>query len=118
MMSYLESIKKQFEYYKSLGDKTFTQLSDEQLFWQPNEESNSVGIVVNHIVGNMLSRWTNFLTEDGEKEWRKRDQEFEIILKTRAELEARWEEGWACLFKAINPLTNSDLEKEIYKSLF
>ncbi len=114
MMSYLESIKKQFEYYKSLGDKTFTQLSDEQLFWQPNEESNSVGIVVNHIVGNMLSRWTNFLTEDGEKEWRKRDQEFEIILKTRAELEARWEEGWACLFNAINPLTNSDLEKEIY----
>ncbi len=114
MMSYLESIKKQFEYYKSLGDKTFTQLTDEQLFWQPNEESNSVGIVVNHIVGNMLSRWTNFLTEDGEKEWRKRDQEFETVLSTRAELEARWEEGWICLFKAINPLTNSDLEKEIY----
>jgi hypothetical protein len=113
-MSYLESVKKQFEYYKSLGDKTFAQLSDEQLFWLPNAESNSVAIIVNHIAGNMLSRWTNFLTEDGEKDWRKRDQEFEEILKTRAELEAKWEEGWSCLFNAINPLIDADLEREIH----
>ena len=74
------------------------------MFWQPNAQSNSVAIVFNHIAGNMLSRWTNFLTEDGEKDWRKRDQEFETILKTRVELEAKWEEGWKCLFNAINTL--------------
>ena len=74
--SYLPSVIKQFEYYKSLGDKTFHQLTEEQLFYQHNNESNSIAIIVKHIVGNMLSRWTNFLTEDGEKEWRNRDDEF------------------------------------------
>ena len=58
---------KRFEYYKSLGDKTFEQLTDEQMLWQYNEESNSIAIIVKHLAGNMLSRWTNFLTEDGEK---------------------------------------------------
>lgn len=114
MKSYLESILKQFEYYKSLGDKTFNQLTDEQLFWQPNGESNSVGILVNHIAGNMLSRWTNFMTEDGEKEWRNRDQEFESVLNTRAELLKKWEEGWTCLFHALQPLKENDLEKIVY----
>ncbi len=71
-----------FEYYKALGEKTFAQLSDEQLFYQANEESNSIGILVKHLWGNMLSRWTNFLTEDGEKEWRARDAEFESIKQT------------------------------------
>ena len=73
--SYLPSVIKQFKYYKSLGDKTFEQLTEEQIHWQYNTESNSVAIIVKHIFGNMLSRWTNFLTEDGEKKWRKRDQE-------------------------------------------
>lgn len=114
MENYLESIKKQFAYYKSLGDKTMAQLTDEQLFWQPNAESNSIAIIVNHLAGNMLSRWTDFLTTDGEKEWRNRDSEFETVLKTRAELETRWETGWNCLFGAINPLQASDLEKIIY----
>lgn len=114
MSSYLESVKKQFEYYKSLGDKTFAQLDDKALFWQPNEESNSVAIIVNHVVGNMLSRWTDFLTADGEKEWRNRDREFEDIIKTREELVEAWEKGWACLFNAINPLEDKDLEQIIY----
>lgn len=113
-MNYLESIKKQFEYYKALGEKTFSQLSDEQLYWLPSTESNSVGRIVNHIAGNMLSRWTNFLTEDGEKEWRNRDLEFDAVLKTRNELQEKWEEGWTCLFEAINPLVDADLEREVY----
>ncbi len=99
--NYLESVKKQFDYYKMLGDKTFAQLTEEELLWQYNAESNSIAVIVNHTTGNMLSRWTNFLTTDGEKEWRNRDQEFEDLIKTKAQLLERWEEGWACLFKAI-----------------
>jgi hypothetical protein len=114
MSSYLLSVKKQFEYYKILGDKTFSQLSDEHFFWHPNEESNSIAIISKHIVGNMLSRWTNFLTEDGEKEWRNRDQEFMNSFETKEDVIAYWEEGWHCLFKAINPLNESDIEKVIY----
>lgn len=112
--SYLNSVQKQFEYYKSLGDKTFAQLTDEQFFWQANDESNSVAIIVKHIAGNMLSRWTNFLTEDGEKEWRNRDKEFVNNFTTKHEVMEYWEKGWTCLFDAINPLLEEDLEKIIY----
>ena len=73
-MNYLESVTKQFEYYKMLGDKTFGQLAEADLFWQYNESSNSIAIIVKHLWGNMLSRWTDFLTTDGEKTWRKRDE--------------------------------------------
>jgi hypothetical protein len=111
---YLVSVKKQFEYYKMLGEKTFAQLSDEQLFWQYNQESNSVAIIVKHLWGNMMSRWTDFLTSDGEKEWRQRDAEFDNDIADRAELLAKWNEGWTCLFNAINQLTESNLSKEIY----
>jgi len=111
---YLESAKKQFEYYKMLGDKTFTQLNDDQLFWQFNEESNSIAMIVKHLCGNMLSRFTDFLTSDGEKEWRNRDAEFENDILNKEELLAKWNEGWQCLFNAINPLTEQDLTKEIY----
>ncbi len=111
---YLESVKKQFEYYKMLGDKTFLQLQDEDLFWQYNEESNSIAIIIKHLSGNMLSRWTDFLTSDGEKEWRMRDAEFENNLKNRQELIDKWNEGWACLFNAINRLNTIDLDKVIY----
>lgn len=112
--SYLKSIIKQLEYTKSLGDKTMKQLTDEQLFWQYNAESNSIAIIVKHLWGNMLSRWTNFLTEDGEKEWRKREEEFDADIKTRKELLEKWEGGWNCLFNAIAPLTEEDVEKTIY----
>ena len=111
---YLNSVKKQFEYYKMLGEKTFDQLSDEQLFWQFNTESNSVATIVKHIWGNMTSRWTDFLTSDGEKEWRQRDAEFDNDIADRTELLRKWNEGWTCLFNAINSLTITDLTKEIY----
>ncbi|MCH2032637.1 MAG: DUF1572 domain-containing protein [Tenacibaculum sp.] len=114
MSSYLNSARKQFEYYKSLGDKTFQQLTEEQIFWHPNEENNSVAIIVKHIAGNMLSRWTNFLTEDGEKEWRNRDKEFINSFETKEDVIAYWEEGWNCLFNAINPLITEDSERIIY----
>lgn len=114
MNSYLSSIKKQFEYYKLLGDKTFEQLSNQDIHWQHNKDSNSVATIVKHVVGNMLSRWTNFLTEDGEKEWRQRDQEFEDTYKNKEDLITNWEKGWQCLFDAILPLTENDLERIIY----
>ena len=112
--SYLPSIIKQFEYYKTLGDKTLAQLSFEEIQWQSHEDSNSISIIMKHIVGNMLSRWTNFLSEDGEKEWRQRDKEFEDTYTTKEELIAAWETGWLCLFKAIKPLQIENLEQIIY----
>lgn len=111
---YLDSIKKQFAYYKMLGEKAIEQVPEEKLFWQYNPESNSIAIIVKHLWGNMLSRWTDFLTTDGEKEWRNRDAEFDNDIKTKEELIARWNEGWKCLFDAIAPLTTADEEKEIY----
>jgi hypothetical protein len=114
MESYLTSIVKQFEYYKILGDKTFEQLSFDEMLWQSNEDSNSISIIVKHAVGNMLSRWTNFLTEDGEKEWRHRDDEFVSDFNSKEEIIAAWESGWFCLFKAIKPLKPKDLESIIY----
>jgi len=114
MKNYLESVKKQFGYYKMLGEKTFEQIPENRLFWQLNEESNSISMIVKHLSGNMLSRWTDFLTTDGEKEWRKRDEEFDNDIKTKKELLLRWNEGWKCLFETINTLTERDFEKEIY----
>jgi len=114
MTTYLQSIKKQFEYYKMLGEKTFEQVPEEKLFWQINQESNSIGTIVKHLNGNMLSRWTDFTTTDGEKDFRQREEEFENDIKTKVALMSKWNEGWACLFTAINPLTEKDLEKEIF----
>jgi Protein of unknown function (DUF1572) len=112
--TYLESIRKQFEYYKLLGDKTLEPLSEAHFFWQYNTESNSVAILVNHLHGNMLSRWTDFLTTDGEKEWRKRDEEFVETVTTKAEIINNWEAGWACFFSALDQLQEEDLSKTIY----
>ncbi len=111
---FLETAKKQFDYYKLLGEKTFEQLSEEQLFYMYNEDSNSVGIIVKHLHGNMLSRWTDFLTTDGEKETRNRDGEFENDIKTKKELLERWNAGWKCLFDTLNSLTEEDLSKTVY----
>ena len=90
------------------------QLSDEQLFSQPNEASNSVAIIVQHLWGNMMSRWTDFLTTDGEKEWRNRDAEFEETITTREELTARWNEGWDCFLGCLKSLGEKDLNTTIY----
>jgi hypothetical protein len=112
--NYLKSIKQQFEYYKILGEKAIEQLEEEQLFIALNEDSNSIATIVKHISGNMLSRWTDFLTSDGEKEWRNRDAEFENDINSKTELLAIWNKGWSCLFDAINPLKQEDLSKIIY----
>ncbi len=113
-IEYLNSIKKQFEYYKSVGEKTFDQLDEKDFFWQYNEESNSIAITVNHLWGNMKSRWTDFLTSDGEKEWRDRDLEFESVIKNKKELLEKWNEGWKCLFDALNSVNEEDFDKKIY----
>ena len=114
MQDYLDSVKKQFLYYKQLADKAMAQVDDEALFWQYNDDSNSIAIIVQHLHGNMLSRWTDFLTTDGEKEWRDRDGEFEVKISDRTSLIARWEEGWACFFKALDSLTEADLGRMVY----
>jgi hypothetical protein len=111
---YLQSAIKQFLYYKSLGDKSFEQLSEEGLFWRPNEATNSIAVLVQHLWGNMRSRWTNFLTEDGEKEWRQRDLEFEEMIQNKKELLQKWEEGWGLLLTTLHNLQPSDLETIIY----
>lgn len=112
--NYLEGTLKLFAYYKSLGDKTLEQLSENDINWQYNEDSNSIAVLVKHLWGNMLSRWTDFLTTDGEKEWRQRDAEFENDIKNKEDLLNKWNEGWDCLFKALNALTEKDLETIIY----
>jgi hypothetical protein len=113
-LEFLESVKRQFAYYKQLADQTFEQVSDEELFFKYNDDSNSIAIIVQHLWGNMMSRWTDFLTSDGEKEWRKRDSEFEEVVKTRAELLEKWEEGWNCLFTTLNSLKDEDFSKTVY----
>lgn len=111
---YLESVIKQFEYYKFLGEKAMDQLPDEKLFWQYNPESNSIAIIVQHLWGNMLSRWTDFLNSDGEKEWRNRDAEFENKISTKEQLLAKWEEGWKRLLDTLKELKEDDLQKIVY----
>jgi len=111
---FLPNLIKQFQYYKSLGDQTFDQISDDELFWQYNAESNSIAIIAKHIAGNALSRWTDFRTTDGEKAWRNRDAEFEMAFTTRKEVLAYWEKGWKTIFDELGPLTNEDLEEIIY----
>jgi len=112
--NFLDSTKKQFDYYKLLGDRTFAQISDKDLFWQSPSENNSIAIIVNHLHGNMLSRWTDFLTTDGEKDFRNRDQEFENIIKSRADLNAKWSEGWQVLFTALDSVNETNFEQLVY----
>lgn len=112
--SYLNSILKQFHYYRSLGDKTFDQLSFADMQSEFGEDANSITIIVKHIVGNMLSRWTNFMNEDGEKDWRNRDEEFQDTYTSKEQLVTQWKKGWQCLFDAIEPLTAEDLERIVY----
>jgi len=111
---YLESVKKQMSYYKAIAEKAMEQLEAEQLFISVNENTNSIATIVRHMSGNMLSRWTDFLITDGEKEWRKRDEEFENTIQTREELLNIWNEGWNCFFSAINDLQPDDLSRIIY----
>lgn len=114
MSSYLDSVKKQFRYYRMLGEKSMEQLEEEQLFWQYNGESNSIAVLVNHMAGNMLSRFTDFLTSDGEKPWRNRDAEFTNAFADRAQMMQRWHQGWECLMQTLDQLSDADLETIVY----
>lgn len=103
-----------FDYYKKLGDALLERLSQEQIFWEYNEESNSVAVLVKHIAGNALSRFTNFLTEDGEKSWRHRDAEFINDFTTKQDVIECWQKGWDCLYTALQSLQEDDWAKSIY----
>ena len=99
---------------KALADKAIAQLDDAQLWTRLDPESNSVAVLMRHMAGNMRSRWTDFLTSDGEKPDRQRDQEFEDTTQSRAQLLAEWEDGWRRVFDALAPLTDADLEQTVY----
>jgi len=111
--NYIESAKKQFAQYRSLGEKAMDQVPDNKLFWQYNPETNSIAIIVKHLAGNMLSRFSDFFTSDGEKDWRDRDGEFENEELTRDKLMTLWKTGWDCLFAVLNTLQEEDLSKTI-----
>jgi len=111
--SYLKDSISLFQYYKKLGENAIAQCPDEGLFAALDEENNSIAIVVKHITGNMRSRWTDFLTSDGEKPDRNRDGEFEAPPKTRAEILDLWDAGWKLLFSSLESLTNASMTKTV-----
>ena len=111
---FLVSVKKQMLYYKTISEKAMDQLEEEQLFVSVNENTNSIATIVKHMAGNMLSRWTDFLNSDGEKEWRNRDSEFENTVNSKEEILKIWNEGWNCFFKAIEELKPEQLSQIIY----
>ena len=112
--AYLESALRLFRYYKSLADKSIERVPADKIHFQYNEDSNSLALIVRHMSGNMLSRWTDFLTTDGEKSWRNRDSEFETPDWDKKALTEHWEKGWTTLFAAIEPLKSSDLDTLVY----
>ncbi|HEV2133068.1 MAG TPA: DUF1572 family protein [Terracidiphilus sp.] len=111
--SYLRDSLTLFRHYKGLADRAMAQVDDEDLFAVVDGESNSIAVIVKHMAGNMLSRWTDFLTSDGEKPTRNRDSEFVDPPATRAALFEMWEKGWASVFAALEPLTDADLERTV-----
>jgi hypothetical protein len=109
-MLYLKDVVEQFRQLKSLADRALAQVRDQDLFAALDPESNSLAVLIQHLAGNMRSRWTDFLTADGEKPDRNRDAEFEVAAGTsRADLQTRWEEGWRCLFQTLTALAEEDL---------
>lgn len=118
--NYIDSVKKLFLYYKIIAEKAMQQLEPGQLFTSANEDTNSIAVIVKHMSGNMLSRWTDFLTSDGEKDWRDRDGEFQEnperidANQAKAELLAAWEKGWQCLFHALDGITDQNLTDIVY----
>jgi len=111
---FLETSRKEFERFKTMGERTFEQLSEEEIHFTYAPHDFSVALIVKHMVGNMLSRWTNFLTEDGEKDWRNRETEFEAPYSTKAEMLAAWETGWSCLFNAMESINRSNMDKQVF----
>ena len=111
---YLSTVIRRLKYYRELGERAFEQIEEQDFHWQPSSESNSIAVIIQHLAGNMLSRWTNFLTEDGEKAWRDRDDEFEVHNYSRQQLLDLWNKGWECFLGAVNSLKDDDLLKTIY----
>lgn len=111
---FITSINKIFLQYKTLAEKSFEQLTDNEINYIPASESNSISLIVKHMSGNMLSRWTDFYTTDGEKDWRNRDEEFEGKYLSKAALLSDWEKGWECLFNITQQLTSNDLSKTVF----
>ena len=114
MSQVIKNIQKEFYHYKALGDRTFEQLDAGQMNWKSSSESIIIGQIVKHMNGNILSRWTDFLRSDGEKEWRNRHDEFINTLKTKETILNAWESGWCCLFEALDTLKDENLIKEIF----
>ncbi|WP_245799150.1 DUF1572 family protein [Virgibacillus siamensis] len=112
--TYLHVIIKKFKDMKKQGDKTINRLSEEEIHWAYNDASNSVAVIVKHLNGNMVSRWTDFLNSDGEKPYRNRDNEFEDDQTSKQELIFAWEKGWETLFSALDSLKEEDIMKRIY----
>lgn len=112
--NFLNSSIHLLHYYKGLGERTMAQLSNEELHRELAAHSNSIVVIIKHLHGNMLSRWTNFLTEDGEKPWRKREEEFEDTLQDRQELMKLWEEAWQVTLSAVEALQTDDLNRTVY----
>ncbi|HTB09958.1 MAG TPA: DUF1572 domain-containing protein [Bryobacteraceae bacterium] len=111
--SYIEDSLTLFRYYKKLAEGAMAQLTDEQLYSALDSEMNSIAVIVKHMAGNMRSRWTDFLTCDGEKPDRNRDTEFVEPPAARGDLMTLWEQGWRCLFHALEPLTDADLTRTV-----
>lgn len=112
--NYLQDISLQFRYYKKLGEWTFQQLSDEDFIWKVNDDHNSIAVIIKHLRGNMLSRWTDFPNSDGEKSWRDRDSEFVEDITDVQELIRIWNEGWAVTMHAIESLNPGQLNDTAY----
>lgn len=110
---YLEIVQERFEHVKSLGDGTINQLSEQDIHWKLNDSSNSIAVIVKHVSGNMISRWTDFLTTDGEKDSRNRDQEFDDDISTKQEMSVLWGRGWDTLLRTLDELTGEDLLKKV-----
>ena len=110
---FMKSTIARFRNYKDLGDRSFAQLNDWDFNYQPNDESNSIGTLIQHLSGNMLSRWTDFLKSDGEKNWRKRDEEFAKNEWSKLQYIELWEKGWDCLFNTLKTLKKKDLKAAV-----
>ena len=112
--NFIKSALFEFKRYKTLGDKTFDQLADRDYHWQFADSDNSIAIIVKHMVGNMRSRWTNFLIEDGEKSWRNRETEFKDPYRTKKEILVAWDAGWQCVFDALKGINATNFNSRIY----
>lgn len=111
--NFIESARFEFHRYQTLGEGTFVQLDDTDIHWRYRKTDNSIGIIVKHMVGNMRSRWTNFLKEDGEKVWRNREKEFEDGYASKKEMLIAWHEGWACLYQALDAINSENFDTPI-----